>query len=81
MNDDKPTCGTCRHYAPLGPEPRGYCYLNPPTPVGSFCKRPDVTVKERACSHHEPGEPVPLGKTNGDTPGHAAKLAREMKRK
>ena len=77
------TCGNCRHFHQFTGEPRGSCFFNPPIVFTSgFTGRPTVTIKEPGCGQHDASAPpAVLGKTNGDTPGHAAKLAREMKRK
>jgi hypothetical protein len=84
IDANHPTCGTCRHFHKFGTLPQGHCFLNPPTVFSNnFCLRPVVKEDgaESGCGHHAPGEPAIKGKVNPETPGHAAKAARQDKRR
>jgi hypothetical protein len=81
------TCVTCQNYVQLGEgESRGTCYLNPPTVFANGCSlRPEVKGTGRACNHHVPlpaGQPTQVNtKHQLETPGGAAKFAREERQK
>ena len=73
------TCGTCRHFNRFGNEPRGYCLLNPPTVLSQGQRRPELKDAEW-CGHHDGSAPPTVKlKVNPETPGQAAKAARQEK--
>ena len=74
-------CGSCRHFARQGPLTKGYCHAEPPTVFANgFSRRPEVGDRELGCRHHDDSVAgAVLGKTNPDTPGHAAVQARADK--
>lgn len=81
--ESQPQCGTCKFFRQFGAEPRGQCWLNPPTvfqPAG-FQRRPDMNASGPAsgCFQHQPGPPTVWGKANPETPGHAVKQAQQTK--
>jgi len=80
-----PNCGTCSHYVSMLGTPKGYCHGVPPAshPSG-VCTRPQVRASDYRCGVYSPlaaGErPAEKAKVNPDTPGHAARAAREARR-
>jgi len=82
MSDQTNTCGNCRFYKPFHEEPRGECWFNPPSAFNDGGgRRPPVKASDSACGRHQEGAPVVREKRNPETPGLAAKVARDMRRR
>jgi len=72
------TCSTCRHYHRYGPEPRGDCFFAPPTVLPANQQRRPLVKDGDVCAHHDgSAPPATKEKVNPETPGHAARAARQ----
>ena len=77
------TCGQCGHFDKMGGEPNGYCCRYPDAVLGngSIQRQPVVKEKHRACGEFtSEAPPTNRVKANPETPGQAAKAARQERR-